>query len=56
MSGDHQHAGCCICCSLQVNLVLTTPEATLEEVVRLLDGPPSIEGLPVVDSAKQVPT
>lgn len=42
------------CCCPQVNLVLTTPEATLDEVAKLLDGPPSIEGLPVVDSAKQV--
>ncbi|KAL4427639.1 hypothetical protein ABPG75_001728 [Micractinium tetrahymenae] len=39
---------------MQVNLVLTSPEATLEEVAKLLAGPPSIEGLPVVDSAKQL--
>lgn len=39
---------------MQVNLVLTTPEATLDEVTMLLEGPPSIEGLPVVDSAKRL--
>lgn len=47
-------SSCCTCCCLQVNLVLTTPEATLDEVTMLLEGPPSIEGLPVVDSAKRV--
>ena len=32
----------------QVNLVLTSPDASLAEASALMDGPPSIEGLPVV--------
>ncbi|KAI3424931.1 hypothetical protein D9Q98_008315 [Chlorella vulgaris] len=35
---------------MQTNLVLTNPEASLADVTALLDGPPSIEGMPVVDS------
>lgn len=33
---------------MQVNLVLTSPDASLAEASALMDGPPSIEGLPVV--------
>ena len=39
---------------LQTNLVLTTPETSLQEVTKLLEGPPSIEGLPVCDADKKV--
>lgn len=39
---------------VQTNLVLTTPETSLQEVTKLLDGPPSIEGLPVCDADKKV--
>lgn len=38
----------------QTNLVLTNPEASLADVTALLDGPPSIEGMPVVDSNNKV--
>lgn len=34
---------------MQTNLVVTSPGASLAEVTALLDGPPSIEGMPVVD-------
>lgn len=41
-------------CVPQTNLVLTTPETSLADVTKLLDGPPSIEGLPVCDADKKV--
>ncbi|PSC68621.1 inosine-5 -monophosphate dehydrogenase [Micractinium conductrix] len=37
-----------------INLILTTPDASLAEVSALLDGPPMIEGLPVVDADKKL--
>lgn len=39
---------------MQVNLVLCQPETSLAEVAALLDGPPTIEGLPVVDADKKL--
>ncbi|KAI7845324.1 hypothetical protein COHA_001166 [Chlorella ohadii] len=39
---------------MQTNLILTTPETSLAEVTKLLDGPPSIEGLPVCDADKKL--
>ena len=39
---------------LQTNLVVTSPGASLAEVTALLDGPPSIEGMPVVDGDNKV--
>ena len=38
----------------QVNLVLTNPDTSLADVERQLAGPPSIEGLPVVDATGTV--
>jgi CBS domain-containing protein len=39
---------------MQTNLILTTPETSLAEVTKLLDGPPSIEGLPVCNADKKL--
>lgn len=42
-----------LCACVQTNLILTSPETSLAEVTKLLDGPPSIEGLPVCDASKK---
>lgn len=38
----------------QTNLVLASPDMSLDEATKLLNGPPAISGMPVVDGDNKV--